>query len=197
MVALRLWCALYASLYSYGRRFSRVKLRKSKITSAQFAGRDILGCHAIQLETQDENIKHRANFKRKTHWAFARCICNELRTIILCNDLLAIKLQHTHHVHRNTNICIRHYPAIRGYLLPSGPRLNIKTVLSTYGDFHVKDKSLTWEKPYLVRPSFLLRRPPGASTWLTEASMIQSPYMPTDQQPNDTLTKSVFCNMED
>ena len=46
-----------------------------------------------------------------------------------------------------------------------GPRLNIKTVLSTYGDFHVKDKtavlSLTWELPYLVRPSFLLRRPPG------------------------------------
>ena len=44
------------------------------------------------------------------------------------------------------------------------PRLNIKTVLSTYGDFHVKDKtdvlSLTWESPYLVRPSFLLRRPP-------------------------------------
>ena len=24
----------------------------------------------------------------------------------------------------------------------SGPRLNIKTVLSTYGDFHVKDKTL-------------------------------------------------------
>ena len=24
---------------------------------------------------------------------------------------------------------------------PSGPRLNIKTVLSTYGDFHVKDKT--------------------------------------------------------
>ena len=34
----------------------------------------------------------------------------------------------------------------------TGPRLNIKTVLSTYGDFHVKDKtavlSLTWESPY-------------------------------------------------
>ena len=49
----------------------------------------------------------------------------------------------------------------------SGPRLNLKTVLSTYGEFHVKDKtatdvlSLTWELPYLVRPSFLLRRPPG------------------------------------
>ena len=48
----------------------------------------------------------------------------------------------------------------------TGPRLNIKTVLSTYGDFHVKDKtavrtSLTWELPYLVRPSLLLRRPPG------------------------------------
>ena len=29
-----------------------------------------------------------------------------------------------------------------------GPRLNIKTVLSTYGDFHVKDKTA-------VRPSYL------------------------------------------
>ena len=51
-----------------------------------------------------------------------------------------------------------------------GPRLNIKTVLSTYGDFHVKDKtavlSLTWESPYLVRPSFLLRRPPGVQVSL-------------------------------
>ena len=42
-----------------------------------------------------------------------------------------------------------------------GPRLNIKTVLSTYGDFLTAVLSLTWELPYLVRPSFLLRRPPG------------------------------------
>ena len=34
------------------------------------------------------------------------------------------------------------------YLLDSGPRLNIKTVLSTYGDFHVKDKTA-------VRTSYL------------------------------------------
>ena len=27
------------------------------------------------------------------------------------------------------------------YLMTPGPRLNIKTVLSTYGDFHVKDKT--------------------------------------------------------
>ena len=33
------------------------------------------------------------------------------------------------------------------YLVP-GPRLNIKTVLSTYGDFHVKDKTA-------VRTSYL------------------------------------------
>ena len=32
--------------------------------------------------------------------------------------------------------------------LPTGPRLNIKTVLSTYGDFHVKDKTV-------VRTSYL------------------------------------------
>ena len=31
---------------------------------------------------------------------------------------------------------------------PSGPRLNIKTVLSTYGDFHLKDKTA-------VRTSYL------------------------------------------
>ena len=30
----------------------------------------------------------------------------------------------------------------------SGPRLNIKTILSTYGDFHVKDKTA-------VRTSYL------------------------------------------
>ena len=42
----------------------------------------------------------------------------------------------------------------------SGPRLNIKTVLSTYGDFHVKDKTAV--RTYLVGPSFLLRRPPGS-----------------------------------
>ena len=33
-------------------------------------------------------------------------------------------------------------------ILPPGPRLNIKTVLSTYGDFHVKDKTA-------VRTSYL------------------------------------------
>ena len=33
-------------------------------------------------------------------------------------------------------------------LMRTGPRLNIKTVLSTYGDFHVKDKTA-------VRTSYL------------------------------------------
>ena len=33
-------------------------------------------------------------------------------------------------------------------ILHPGPRLNIKTVLSTYGDFHVKDKTA-------VRTSYL------------------------------------------
>ena len=55
----------------------------------------------------------------------------------------------------------------RYYSTSAGPRLNIKTVFPRYGDSHVKDKTvgetvlyLTWELPYLVRPSFLLRRPP-------------------------------------
>ena len=50
----------------------------------------------------------------------------------------------------------------------TGPRLNIKTIFPRYVDSYVKDKtvgetvlSLTWELPYPVRPSFLLRRPPG------------------------------------
>ena len=42
-------------------------------------------------------------------------------------------------------------------LLP-GPRLNIKTVLFTYDDFHVKDKTA-------VRPSFLLRQPPDLAKY--------------------------------
>ena len=37
---------------------------------------------------------------------------------------------------------------IHGFPMESGPRLNIKTVLSTYGDFHVKDKTA-------VRTSYL------------------------------------------
>ena len=40
------------------------------------------------------------------------------------------------------------YVIIYEYLLTPGPRLNIKTVLSTYGDFHVKDKTA-------VRTSYL------------------------------------------
>ena len=52
--------------------------------------------------------------------------------------------------------------------LSSGPRLNIKTVFPRYGDSYIKDKTigetvlfLTWESPYLVRLSFLLRQPPA------------------------------------
>ena len=37
---------------------------------------------------------------------------------------------------------------IFGHIKVPGPRLNIKTVLSTYGDFHVKDKTA-------VRTSYL------------------------------------------
>ena len=43
-----------------------------------------------------------------------------------------------------------YYTECRSYIMHhgSGPRLNIKTVLSTYGDFHVKDKTA-------VRTSYL------------------------------------------
>ena len=44
----------------------------------------------------------------------------------------------------NTNYSMRRMPVVR----TPGPRLNIKTVLSTYGDFHVKDKTA-------VRTSYL------------------------------------------
>ena len=50
----------------------------------------------------------------------------------------------------------------------SGGRLNIKTVLSTYGDFHVKDKTAVRESPYLERPSFLLRRPPEGLCYICD-----------------------------
>ena len=48
-----------------------------------------------------------------------------------------------------------------------GPRLNIKTVFSSYGDSYVKDKmvgetvlSLTWESQYWHDGIFILRQPP-------------------------------------
>ena len=41
-----------------------------------------------------------------------------------------------------------HVSIISLMVLNPGPRLNIKTVLSTYGDFHVKDKTA-------VRTSYL------------------------------------------
>ena len=40
------------------------------------------------------------------------------------------------------------YVLISQIFVSPGPRLNIKTVLSTYGDFHVKDKTA-------VRTSYL------------------------------------------
>ena len=36
---------------------------------------------------------------------------------------------------------ISRFVFMRDQFWPSGPHLNIKTVLSTYGDFHVKDKT--------------------------------------------------------
>ena len=46
-----------------------------------------------------------------------------------------------------SGIDVRNFFTLSGSLR-SGPRLNIKTVLSTYGDFHVKDKTA-------VRTSYL------------------------------------------
>ena len=36
---------------------------------------------------------------------------------------------------------VRHQNLQSSAEMKAGPRLNIKTVLSTYGDFHVKDKT--------------------------------------------------------
>ena len=53
-----------------------------------------------------------------------------------------------------SSTCVEYQPHINvvgriiGYGWDTGPRLNIKTVLSTYGDFHVKDKTA-------VRTSYL------------------------------------------
>ena len=46
--------------------------------------------------------------------------------------------------HKKDNLLIVCYPVV----VKPGPRLNIKTVLSMYGDFHVKDKTA-------VRTSYL------------------------------------------
>ena len=48
----------------------------------------------------------------------------------------------------NTVRCVMLLHAVRHTQAEPGPRLNIKTVLSTYGDFHVKDKTA-------VRTSYL------------------------------------------
>ena len=44
--------------------------------------------------------------------------------------------------------CDRSVDPVESQLMPPGPRLNIKTVLSTYGVFHVKDKTAV-RKSYL------------------------------------------------
>ena len=44
--------------------------------------------------------------------------------------------------------CFTPNTVMDSYFQTTGPRLNIKTVLSTYGDFHVKDKTA-------VRTSYL------------------------------------------
>ena len=61
---------------------------------------------------------------------------NELNTVV--------SYYHQCHQWRLKITTIRYYMA----QVKSGPRLNIKTVLSTYGDFHVKDKTA-------VRTSYL------------------------------------------
>ena len=48
-------------------------------------------------------------------------------------------------------------------LIKPGPRLNIKTVLSTYGDFHVKDKTA-------VRTSYMGIAIPGKTVFLIETA---------------------------
>ena len=53
----------------------------------------------------------------------------------------------THHINSIAPWLGLYYVA-KNIVIPPGPRLNIKTVLSTYGDFHVKDKTA-------VRTSYL------------------------------------------
>ena len=56
--------------------------------------------------------------------------------------LKAVKLKTFSVSNHNTTVSVIHI------IMTPGPRLNIKTVLSTYGDFHVKDKTA-------VRTSYL------------------------------------------
>ena len=50
--------------------------------------------------------------------------------------------------HQGSDIVIHNASIGQDIETEAGPRLNIKTVLSTYGDFHVKDKTA-------VRTSYL------------------------------------------
>ena len=67
-------------------------------------------------------------------------------TVVIFQELLPLDTVHPENMHTARTVCMfvlfSYQPNI------SGPRLNIKTVLSTYGDFHVKDRTA-------VRTSYL------------------------------------------
>ena len=72
--------------------------------------------------------------------------------MLWCRVVLAVILVHRVNViiciaNKDKNTSMKTHVDTPKYQI-TGPRLNIKTVLSTYGDFHVKDKTA-------VRTSYL------------------------------------------
>ena len=79
--------------------------------------------------------------KTSLHWIRALLVCRYIGTEGA--DLM----RQGYHV-RISSISTSHPGTLKTAPAEAGPRLNIKTVLSTYGDFHVKDKTA-------VRTSYL------------------------------------------
>ena len=60
--------------------------------------------------------------------------------IAICNIYMNMYIYRQHCMMISIRINIDTNQAVHISIKEPGPRLNIKTVLSTYGDFHVKDK---------------------------------------------------------
>ena len=112
---------------------------------------DILSCHL-------PNIFIRATDQRwliVVSQALRRNIRNHNKMIVLSGSHSELGVFEIHIT--DTDINIGSGLSVDLFCRGSGPRLNIKTVLSTYGDFHVKDKTYL----RMVISMLKIRRPLG------------------------------------
>ena len=99
-------------------------------------------CSFDDVVMWQRKIVNKMDHWKFTQMSFRKRNCNNRCNLLRDVSLLIIYMYDTHFVfHASINRNSRYFD------LP-GPRLNIKTVLSTYGDFHVKDKTA-------VRTSYL------------------------------------------